>query len=144
MTLSSGSSVLNKVSKYLIRPEDKESVSLASAPDNQSRLCRAWLLKEMPEHPDHEDAFLLVERNAPTPTNKFLGAALTGAKMDFEGISNLWSLFCPTAENASKNPKAMADNLKERRRLFAIRPSVCRLTDPATELLLQRMHLSHH
>ncbi len=136
MRLSSKSSVLNKVSKHLIRPEDKESLSLASAPDSQSRLCLAWLLREIPEHPDHEDACLLVERNAPTPTNKFLRAALTGAKMDFEGISNLWSIFCPTAEAASKDPKAMAANLKERRRLFAIRPSVCGLKDPANELLL--------
>ena len=83
MTLSCKSSVLNKVSKHLIRPEDKDSLSFASAPDSQSRLCRAWLLKEIPEHPDHEDACLLVERNAPTPTNKFLRAALDGRKNGF-------------------------------------------------------------
>ncbi len=136
MTLFYKSSVLNKVSRHLIRPEDKDSLSFASAPDSQSRLCRAWLLKEIPEHPDHDESVLLVERNATTPTNKFLRAALEGAKMDFGGFSNLWSIFCPTAEAADKDPKAMADTLKERRRLFAISPSVCGLTDPANELLL--------
>ncbi len=136
MTLSSKSSAMTNLTKHFIGPEDKDCLSFASALDNQSRLCRAWLLKEMPEHPDHDDAYLLVDRNATTPTNKFLRAALEGAKMDFEGISDLWSIFCPTAEAASKDPKTMADDLKERRRLFAISPSVHGLTDPATELLL--------
>ena len=86
MTLSSKSSAMTNLTKHFIGPEDKDCLSFAAAPDSQSRLCRAWLLKEMPEHPDHDDAYLLVDRNATTPTNKFLRAALEGAKMDFEGI----------------------------------------------------------
>lgn len=136
MTVSSKSSLLGNLTRHLIDSDDKHSLSFASAPDSQSRLCRAWLLKEFSNHPDHDDAGLVVKRNASTPTNKFLKYALEGAKIDFEDTSNLWSIFCPTAEASSKDPKAMADTIRERRRLFAISPSICGLTDPSTELLL--------
>ena len=136
MTVSSKSSILSNLTTHLIGPNDKDSLSFASAPDKQSRLCRAWLLKEFSNHPDHKDAGFLVDRNATTTTNKFLRAALEGARTDFEDISNLWSIFCPTAEAASKDPKGMTDTLKERRRLFAISYPACGLTDPSTELLL--------
>ena len=136
MTLPSKSSVLGNLTRLLIRADDRDNLSFSSAPDDQARLCRAWLLKEFFEHPDHHNASHLIESNATTPTNKFVSAALEGAIIDFEETSNLWSIFCPSAEASNQDPKAIADTLRERRRLFAIRPSLCGLTDPSTELLL--------
>ena len=136
MTLPSTSTMLRDLAGHLIRPEDRESLSLASAPDSKARLCRAWLLEGCPDHPDHDSARALIDQHAATPTGEFLNAALTGANLGAPEGANLWSLFCPTADDASRDPATMAKTLRKRRRLTAISPAARALTDPSTELLL--------
>jgi len=136
MTLPSTLTVLRHLAGHLIRPEDRDSLSLASVPDSHARYCRAWLLTACPDHPDHDNACALIDRHGPTPTCEFLNAALPGASLEpLEGAS-LWSLFCPTAEAANRDPAAMAATLRERRRLYAVSPAARPFTDPSTELLL--------
>ena len=45
---------LTNVLSCLIKKDDYASISLAHAPDNSARLCRAWLIQFIPGHPDHK------------------------------------------------------------------------------------------
>ncbi|MGC6453023.1 MAG: hypothetical protein ACON31_03870 [Candidatus Puniceispirillaceae bacterium] len=136
MALPSKLSVLRDLAGHLIRPEDRESLSLASVPDIHASCCRAWLLAASPGHPEHDSACALIDSHGPTPTSEFLNVALPGASLEALEGENLWSLFCPTAEAASRDPANMATTLRERRRLSAVSPAARPFTDPSTELLL--------
>ncbi len=128
--------VLRNLTEPIISAEDWGNLSLNSAPDSLSRVCRAWLLAGCRDHPDYDSSTALIARSASEPTGKFLKHAVAGEKINLKNGGNLWSLFCPTAEAASQDPEIMAHTLRERRRLSGITPSIRQLKDPTTELLL--------
>ena len=80
--------VLRNLTEPIISAEDWGNLSLNSAPDTLSRVCRAWLLAGCRDHPDYHSSTALIARSASEPTGKFLKHAVAGEKINLKNGMN--------------------------------------------------------
>ena len=120
---------------WLIGRADWPALCLDGAADDAARLCRAWLLRHCPSHPDHDAADILIRNGAPGPVGDFLGTGLAKLSQIDAAAPTPWHIFCPSAAAANSDPAAMSAELEARRRLSHIIPPPMPMTDPARELL---------
>lgn len=130
----------------LLTGDDWPALGLDTAPDDQARLCRAWLLRGLATHPDHAAAQALVKQAEAATSNNpddtvmhHLASFLKRSLADFvivpEDRRHPWEIFCPPAAAASAAPDDMAETIRARRRLHGIAPPSAPLRAPAEELL---------
>ncbi len=129
---------LTNVVSCLIKKDDYASLSLAHAPDNSARLCRAWLIQFIPGHPDHKNSIELVESEKQNPCLTFLNKV--ECKEDIpttldEEQKHLWGYFCPTAQHANEHPEEMAKTILEKRFLSNLEKANIPLQNPEKQLL---------
>ncbi len=137
---------LSAAGDRLLTSDDWPALSLDTAPDDQARLCRAWLLRGLTAHPDHAAAEALVKQaEAATSASpdgmvtrhlvSFLERSLADFVIDPEDRRHPWDIFCPPAAAASAAPDDMAETIHARRRLHDLKPPSAPLRAPAAELL---------
>lgn len=120
---------------FLLKPQDFDSLTLATAPDGSARLCRAWLLQGWRDHPDHTESATLLSGSREALALQFLDRALPGSPgIDMENMDP-WKYFCPPATQASSAPEDMALEICRRRHLSDMTPAPHPLSDLANELL---------
>ena len=135
MSKKAAGSRLAKQLNFLLRPEDADSLRLATAADGSARLCRAWLLQGWREHPDHEESAHLLSGSRKALALQFLERALPDPPGINFGNTHPWQYFCPPAAQASSAPDDVANEISRRRHLSDLKPAPHPLRDPASELL---------
>lgn len=120
---------------WLVGRADWLDLRLEDAVDDAARLCRAWLLKLCPSHPDHDAADILIRNGATGPVNNYLGNSLVNLPQMDAVSPTPWHIFCPSAAEANADPATMSAKIEARRRLSHITPPSMPMTDPARELL---------
>jgi len=137
---------LSVLGDWLLTHNDWTALQLETAPDEQARLCRAWLLRGLAAHPDHAAATTLLKQAEAGASAgpgdmamhglvSFLTRSMADIALDPGERRRPWEVFCPTAAAASTAPDKMADTIRGRRQLHAITPADAPLRAPAEELL---------
>ena len=135
MTETRGKQEFKTFEGWLFDQSDWPSLALAGALDDAARLCRAWLVKHCPTHPDHNAAKSLLFNAGPNAVSEFINNSLSNLQIPKTEILTPWQIFCPSAAAARTDPASMSVDIQTRRRLHRISPPEVPIKHVSKELL---------
>ncbi|MGR5175549.1 hypothetical protein [Vibrio mediterranei] len=133
-------SLLPQICGYLNR-ENQFSVSKGA--DLSSQLCHAWFISQLPEHPEYQNACLLLTAHESHPVIDCSRYFCTEARAELVSCQNelpqsdnpLWSLFSPEAMECQMSPDSVKARIAKQRTLTDIVVKKQAIVNVAEELL---------
>lgn len=132
-------SLLNEMSQILLK---NNRFSLAQANDCASSLCHAWFISQDAEHPEYQQAKMVMNDHVEHPVIQFIHQCLPFIEKELAGQSlpqtqhPLWSLFSPEALECEQQPQQVRGLIQESRTISRIERPDCVISDVADEVLL--------